>query len=372
MTATTTTVTEPDVCRFADHSERVLAAVWQVGGLAGRSGTAFYIGDGEWLTAAHVVGDATNAVLYNEFRELPVTVVGVDSARDTALLVDSGADVPSLELSDSLPRPGASAYVVGFPLYDELSASISRGIVSRLEQDQFLGTVVVTDAATNPGNSGGPLVDDCGRVMGLVVRKYVDVTVEGLGYALAAEEMEDRLSQLRRGGGSSSIIIGERTPWWIFFPSVSSPSISGDFTGPLTQTKYPSASVAASDLDGPISSPGASLSVSCDFWLLSWNPEARQPHEDQFSNLVFKRIEVTYWIDSGPGRDTVWTHAEDTSKVMLSGDAAAQLSSDLQDNPQARALTFRASVDGSYMGEATFPLRGYVTQRAELDRHCGR
>ena len=176
--------------------------MWQVGGLGGGLGTAFYIGDGEWLTAAHVVGDATTAVLYNGFKDLPVTVVGVDVARDIALLVGSGADVPPLELGDSLARPGDPGYVVGFPLYDELSASISRGIVSRLEQDRILGTVVVTDAATNPGNSGGPLVDDCGRVVGMMVRKYVDVTVEGLGYCSG-----------RRGTGEP---LAATATWWRF------------------------------------------------------------------------------------------------------------------------------------------------------------
>ena len=359
-TTTNTHATEEEaprqVCEFGDHREAVLAAVWQVGGVGDGAGTAFYIGDGEWLTAAHVVGEAQDAVLYSGSRSLPVSVVGTDTAGDVALLVGSGVGTPPLVLTEDPAQAGDVAYVVGFPLYDELTASVSRGVVSRLEQDRFLGTVVVTDAATNPGNSGGPLVDACGQVVGMVVRKFVDVTVEGLGYAVATKELKRHLPGLRSGGGTrSGTEVTE--PWWTFHPEVMFPSVSGEFSGPYTNTAFPHAAVEASDFEGPwspASGSGPWLGASCDFWSL-------------YPGLVVDdQVEVTYRVDAGSERATVWAPVEDSVHGILHGAEAAELTDLLRRSPSARQLTLH--VQG--IGTATFPLRGYASQRAQLDGYC--
>ena len=359
-TTTHTQATEEEppqqACEFGDHSEAVLAAVWQVGGVGDGTGTAFYIGDGEWLTAAHVVGEAQDAVLYSGSRSLPVSVVGTDAAGDVALLVGSGVGTPPLVLTEDPAQAGDVAYVVGFPLYDELTASVSRGVVSRLEQDRFLGTVVVTDAATNPGNSGGPLVDACGRVVGMVVRKFVNVTVEGLGYAVATKELVGHLPGLRTGEGTRSATEATE-PWWTFYPEVMFPSVSGEFSGPYTNTAFPHAAAQALDFEGlwsPTGGSGPSLGASCDFWSL------------YLRFVVNDQMEVTYRVDAGPERATVWAPVEDSVHVILHGAEAAELTDLLRRSPSARQLTLH--VQG--IGTATFPLRGYASQRAQLDGYC--
>ena len=77
-------------------------------------------------------------------------------------------------------------FAIGAPVDDRLSGSVSRGIVSgypELEGKRLLQT----DAAVNPGNSGGPILSETGEVLGVVSSKYFGVGVEGLGFAVPTE-----------------------------------------------------------------------------------------------------------------------------------------------------------------------------------------
>lgn len=352
--APATTTTAKLLCDFGDHSERILEAVWQVVGVDGALGTAFYIGDGEWLTAAHVIGETTTATLYNGADNVSVAVMGADQTTDVALLAGSGAGVPALEVSvDSEPRAGDTAFVVGYPLYNERSASISRGVVSRFEQHPALGTVLVTDAATNPGNSGGPLVDVCGRVIGIVARKYVGIDVEGLGYAVAASEWTAQLPALRRGARSSTTRNADATPWWSFSAEVHRPW--------SPEVSFPVAWAEATQYDSNRRLPEAPIIfVSCDFWEL-------------FLGIVpmyGTHVRTEHWIGSGPVHDTEWT-VYDNLTVEASGSDADRFSASLRQQPSATEFTVRSwDSDGEVIATATFPLRGYTTQRAALDQHC--
>ena len=206
------------VCVFGDRSDRVREAVWQVrtdGGI----GTAFYIGDGEWLTAEHVVEGYGEVTLAWGGVELVATVEAVDAGVDLGLL--TGAEpsgVQPLRLGDvTTVTAGSDVYVVGYPLYAARSAAVSRGVLSRIERwtvednDHWTNTnMVVTDAAANPGNSGGPLVDSCGRVIGVITSKQVDVSVEGLAYAVSDVTVRPflvlaRAGELDKGGSDSRV-----------------------------------------------------------------------------------------------------------------------------------------------------------------------
>ncbi|MXW94739.1 MAG: trypsin-like peptidase domain-containing protein [Acidimicrobiaceae bacterium] len=146
-------------CDFSDHADHALDAVWQV--KAGfSSGTAFHIGDGQWLTAEHVVSGNSAATLHNGGASIRATVAAVNRAGDTALLLTSSG--PNRLEFGSLADigPGHQAYAVGFPLYDAPQASISRGIVSRIERHAGLEDVIL--AQTPPPNlevSAGTPVD---------------------------------------------------------------------------------------------------------------------------------------------------------------------------------------------------------------------
>ena len=182
-------------CDFSDHVDSALEAVWQVkAGLS--NGTAFHIGGGQWLTAEHVISGRSTVTLHNSGASITATVEAANRVGDTALLLTSSA--PSLLGFGSLSEtgPGHQAYAVGFPLYDAPQASVSRGIVSRIERHAGLEDVILTDAAVNPGNSGGPLLNECGQVIGMNVSRLTEDDAVGLNYAVAEPTLRTRVAEL--------------------------------------------------------------------------------------------------------------------------------------------------------------------------------
>jgi len=190
-------------CEFADRSDAVRRAVFQVFA-GGGIGTAFYVGNDEWITAAHVVENQRSVVLRNGTTELLATVKGGDLMADLALLEATGDGITALRFG-SLGEVGAgtTVYAIGFPLYEATESSVTSGVLSRVEQYSDLGEVIVTDASVNPGNSGGPLVDACGNVIGMIIEKYVGTAVEGIGYAVAETTLQDQIPSLRTAGPDS-------------------------------------------------------------------------------------------------------------------------------------------------------------------------
>ena len=161
-------------------------------------GTAFYIGDGEYVTAAHLVGGRAGARLRNAVADFPATVIAIDAGRDVALLRAGESPSEALQLlSSSDARPGQIVAAVGYPLFEEYRASITGGLVSRITANRSFGTLIQTDAPINRGNSGGPLVDQCGHVVGMVVEKWFEEGVDGVAWAIAASSLEATLADLR-------------------------------------------------------------------------------------------------------------------------------------------------------------------------------
>lgn len=147
--------------------------------------------DGYILTNAHVVDNATaQKIVLSDGAEYEVRVIGYDVKTDLAVLKadDVNGLVPAqlgdssqLELGEPVMAIGNSG---GF------SGSITSGIVSGINrkiQTDFSGSsmeCIQTDAAINPGNSGGALVNMYGQVVGVVSAKYMDVDIEGIGFAI--------------------------------------------------------------------------------------------------------------------------------------------------------------------------------------------
>lgn len=195
-------------CEFSDRSATVRGAVFQVSAGSG-IGTAFYVGNDEWITAAHVVENQRSVILRNGTTELSATVKGGDLVADLALLEAAGNGITPFRFG-SLGDVGAGStvYAIGFPLYEATESSVTSGVLSKVEQYEDLGEVIVTDASVNPGNSGGPLVDACGDVIGLIIAKHVSTDVEGIGYAVAETTLQDQIPSLRTAGPDS--IAGSR------------------------------------------------------------------------------------------------------------------------------------------------------------------
>ena len=186
-------------CGFAQSVPVVFASTFQVVTDRG-TGTAFHIGGGEFLTAAHVVDSASSIELRHGGRRLTAARVGYDTATDIALLRANGAGVPALSFGDvSGIGPGHALAVAGYPPSVNRTPSVVSGLLSKFVRDPSFGagTYIQTDAAVNPGNSGGPVFDRCGAVVGLVVAKLVHTEIEGISWAVAQNTIEAMLPSLR-------------------------------------------------------------------------------------------------------------------------------------------------------------------------------
>ncbi|WP_394768587.1 S1C family serine protease [Lacisediminihabitans sp.] len=172
-----------------DVAERVLPSVasLRVSGPRGQgAGSASVItADGILLTSAHVVvGARTATASFSDGTQREAEVVGRDPLSDLAVLRADGPVPPALVLGDAAGlRVGQLVVALGNPL--GLAGSVTAGIVSALGRSlptragRVIDEVIQTDAALNPGNSGGVLADGSGRMVG------VNTAVAGIGLGLA-------------------------------------------------------------------------------------------------------------------------------------------------------------------------------------------
>ena len=198
---------QPADCAFVDGTALVTAAAAQVVTHDGR-GTAFYIGDDEWVTAAHVVDGGGAIRLRTDTLDLPATVIGRDDATDLALLRASGEGLAALTFGDHAAlRVGQTLGMAGYPLGQPGTASVTRGLLSKVVEADGI-TYLQTDAAANPGNSGGPLFTDCGAVVGVMVSKAVAEEIEGIAWAVALPTIEEVLPRLREDQSGAAPPVG--------------------------------------------------------------------------------------------------------------------------------------------------------------------
>jgi serine protease Do len=148
--------------------------------------------DGYLLTNYHVVAGGTDcSVALNNDRQYTARYVAGDSKNDIAILKVEGSHLPTAEFgsSDAL-EVGDTVYAIGNPLGVELRGTFTNGIVSAINRDVKVDdrtmTLIQTNAALNSGNSGGPLINCYGQVVGINTIKMSSAfsTVEGLGFAI--------------------------------------------------------------------------------------------------------------------------------------------------------------------------------------------
>jgi len=160
--------------------------------------------DGYILTNAHVVDDARSAeIVFPDGATYRAPVIGTDPATDLAVVRALGPSLPALDLAtaDTL-RVGQLVIAIGDPL--GLQSTVTTGVVSALGRSlnardgRTIENVIQTDAALNPGNSGGPLVDTHGRVVG--INTAIIAGAQGIAFAIPAATARMVASALIRDG----------------------------------------------------------------------------------------------------------------------------------------------------------------------------
>ena len=166
--------------------------------------------DGYIVTNAHVVDDAQSiTVLLTNNQSHPAELVGADDFSDLAVLRIDAENLSSAELGDSNAlRVGDVVVAIGNPLGTELMGTMTDGIISAINRDVVSDgrtmTLIQTNAAMNSGNSGGPLINCYGQVIGINTMKIGTFTdkagVEGIGFAIPSTTVKDIVEQLLTQG----------------------------------------------------------------------------------------------------------------------------------------------------------------------------
>ena len=204
----------PGAISWQEIYEKVMPSVVSItchDGRGSSSGTGVIMdASGYIITNAHVVEDAMQIrVLLTDKRELEAKCVGVDMLSDLAVLRVSAPGLIPAEFGDSNQlRVGDEVVAIGDPLGVELRGTMTNGIISGINRDIKSGnrtlTLMQTTAALNTGNSGGPLVNCYGQVVGINTMKIGDYAseggVEGLGFAIPITSVQTVLEQLANQG----------------------------------------------------------------------------------------------------------------------------------------------------------------------------
>lgn len=173
-----------------------------------KSGNTAYI-----VTNNHVVkGSSALQVIMSNGKKVNAQLVGADSATDLAVLKINAANVTTVAQfgnSNSITA-GQDVLAIGSPMGSEYANTVTKGIVSAKNRtlkagtDGTLTSVIQTDAAINAGNSGGPLINMAGQVIGINSMKLSSdnegSSVEGMGFAIPSNEVVSIINQLIKNG----------------------------------------------------------------------------------------------------------------------------------------------------------------------------
>ncbi len=211
----TTFSDEEDALCLQDIYSSVIDSVVSISSMTSSgtsSGTGIIMSsDGYVITNHHVItGALVISVLTNDNQEFEAALVGSDEMSDLAVLKIDARGLKAAEFGDSSKlRVGDSVVAIGDPLGVQLRGTMTNGIISALNRDLTVGdrtmTLIQTNAALNNGNSGGPLINCYGQVIGINTVKMssyysASATVEGLGFAIPISVAKPIIDELIENG----------------------------------------------------------------------------------------------------------------------------------------------------------------------------
>ena len=175
-----------------------------------------FTADGYVITNTHILQGCSQAnVVFSDGTEYEAYLVGADELSDIAVLYIGGKDLPYAQFgrSDAL-KVGDMAVAIGNPLGQDYTGTMTDGIISAIDRnvtyDGHTMTLLQTNAALNEGNSGGPLINAAGQVVGITNMKIMSsymTTVEGIGFAIPSSVVKQIADQLIETG----VVPGEPT-----------------------------------------------------------------------------------------------------------------------------------------------------------------
>ena len=174
-------------------------------GIAEGSGTGFIISeDGYIVTNHHVIdgADSVEVLIPGQSEYVDAEIIGYDSKTDMAVLQVDASDLPYVEMGDSdLLEVGELAVAIGNP-FGDLAGTVTVGVISALDRSISIQgstySLLQTDASINSGNSGGPLVNSYGEVIGITNAKVSDG--EGIGFAIPVNDIKSVIEDLVNNG----------------------------------------------------------------------------------------------------------------------------------------------------------------------------
>lgn len=178
-------------------------------------GTGFFVRQNGYIVTNHHViqgAEKVTVTLYSD-EELEAEVVWYSTADDLAILKIEGTGYPTLKIGDSdQVKVGDTAIAIGNPGGNVCPWTTTKGIISALDREVTVEgsraivdlTLMQTDAQVNPGNSGGPLCNDQGEVIGIVTRKLTDY--EGIGMAIPINGAMELVNAFLNTGTAANVV----------------------------------------------------------------------------------------------------------------------------------------------------------------------
>jgi putative serine protease PepD len=291
------------------------------------TGSGISIGDDRVMTNFHVIAGAAAIAVTGDGLFLEAELIGRDPVLDIALLSVPGvaSQTEPIEFAPTNDiAVGQPAFVLGYPL--GIGKSITSGIISGLGRtiplntSSWLSPYIQTDAAVSAGNSGGPLVDGCGRMIGMVTLRSENPQAENMGYAIPLKTLRSLLPELAENGKVAR-------PWHGLYGQMSTPLIQAILGTPfihgfLVETVEPGSAADKAGIRGgslPIRWGMQEIVLGGDI-ITNVNGVAIQTIDDAISVVRNLKIGQTVNITLVRGGKEIKTSAEIDERPILERD----------------------------------------------------